>query len=169
MLIIVQENLVVGISAVAHHGGSDLAQPHSMSPSGAGEAEAGGHALGVQVETVHHEGRAVEMGLGEGAADFQFLANRERGLHALNAQAGDSAALAPLLGHKVKDGAKVLVHHTGNQPPQLLLAVFHLPAVEVRGLLIVVVEHLAEDSPLPCVAEALGMRAYPDVWVCFEF
>ena len=33
MLIIVQENLVVGISAVAHHGGSDLAQPHSMSPS----------------------------------------------------------------------------------------------------------------------------------------
>ena len=49
------------------------------------------------------------------------------------------------------------------QPGEFFLAVFHFPAVEVRSLLVVVVEHLREDSLVGGVAESFGGGADPAV------
>ena len=53
-----REDFPVRIPFGSHHGGSDLAKPHAMSPSGSGKDEAGGD-IEADILLIDNKGRAV--------------------------------------------------------------------------------------------------------------
>lgn len=85
--IVMKQDLLIGIALLPHDGSTDLAQAHAMAPPFSVEAEARGRLL-------HVEGRAVQMGIAECAADFQLLADGEGLLRSDYFQLPDAAALA---------------------------------------------------------------------------
>ena len=137
-----------------HDGGAYLTKAHAVTPAGTRQDE-------TAVLLVNHEGRAVQMALAERAANLQFLADGERLLGAHNLQLPDAAALATLQGDEVSNGAQVVLQLLVDECRQLLGGVFHPPAVELGGLLVVVVEHLREDFLVLRVTESLGGGANP--------
>jgi len=84
------KDLFIGIAFFAHHGGSDLAEAHTVAPAGPPEDDLPRDAL-LHLLVGDHEGLTVEMGGGEPLADFQFLAHDDAFLGAGNPQPGDAA------------------------------------------------------------------------------
>ena len=76
---IVGEDRIVGITFCAHHGGTDLAEAYTVSPSCAGEDETGGYVMGRHL-FIYNESGAVEVGFGERPTDLQLLAYDEAAL-----------------------------------------------------------------------------------------
>ena len=157
-----REDGAIGMPFGSHHGGADLAEAHAMSPACAGEAEASRDAV-MQVERVDHEGRAIEMRLGERAADLQLLTDDICAPTADDPESHDAPRSAALDGLQVEDSAEVDAALAADQVGKLVLRVLHRPAIEVGRLEVVVVEHLAEDALVRGVTESLGGGADPAI------
>ena len=140
-----------------------MAEPHAVAPARTRQHE--GRGYGIRFARgfgVHHEGRAVEVRLREQVADFQFLAHHERTLRAHHAEARKASAGAALHGFEAQDVAQVLPRTFTHQVSHLCLRELHLPPVKFRGrLVVVVVEHLAEDVLVGGVAEGVGTALDP--------
>ena len=132
-----------------------------MSPSRTGDDETLGYAVDIHIQPVHHKGAAVEMGLAERAAYLQFLSDDECLAGTLDAEFADASASATLQRFERHNLTEILLLLCADELGQFLLAVFHLPAVEIGGLLIIVVEHLREHLPVLGVAEGIGRLPDP--------
>ena len=89
------QNLVVRITLLAHHGGTDLTQPYAMSPSGSGEMEMPGNAVH-DITGIYHECRTVQMALAQHAPYLQLLADDTGKFRSNDLQTADTAASATL-------------------------------------------------------------------------
>ena len=87
------ENLPVIKSLARHHGGSDLAQPYAMSPTGAGQDEPSGD-VESHIFFVHDKSRTVQMCFGQGPAYLQLLADGKGPVRPDNLQHFDAAGSA---------------------------------------------------------------------------
>ena len=81
----------------------------------------------------------------QGTTDLQLLANGEGLLGTHNLQLPDSATLTTLQRYQIRDGAEVILQFAVDELRELLLSIFHRPAIEIRCLLIEIVQHLRED------------------------
>ena len=166
-LIVVAQDVVVFISTLAHHGGTYLTETHAVSPACAGEHETLRNALGVDVEAVGYECRAVEMALAQYASYLQFLADDERLFRTDDLQSGYSAALAALQRHEINNRSQVHFQVVRDEFRQFRLCVLHLPAVEVGCFLVIIVQHLRQYLIVVGIAERLGTTANPAL--CLRF
>ena len=108
------------------------------------------------------------MAVAEGAADLQLLADGEGTAAAHNLQLDDALSRAALDGDEVEDVAQVVHLQVGADVALCLgLCERHRPAVEIGGLLIVVVEHLTDDLRVAGVAE--GVFDAFEIGVVFVF
>ena len=91
----------------------------------------------------------VEMTLGKGLANEQFFSNLDSLLATNNLQQLDSARCSPFDRQEMQNPAHSQGEFLFEQLRQFLLGVIHLPIVEIDSLLIVVVQHLAQNSLQP--------------------
>ena len=81
------------------------------------------------------------MTVAQRTTDFEFLTDGKGLLGSYNLEFADSSTLAALHRLHVKDGTQVHLQFVSDELLQLLLAERFLPAVEIDGFLIIVVEH----------------------------
>ena len=95
------------------------------------------------------------------AAYFQFLADRKATVRSDNLQqvdaSGSTAANRDEVQYLSEVDAALAMHQFG----QFFLRIRYFPAVEVCCFLIVVVQYLAEDFLVGCIAECFGCGTYP--------
>ena len=156
-----QQDGIIEIALLAHHGSTNLAESYSVSPSGANQFEALRNTVFICIIFIYHEGRAQKMRIAQGTADFQFLTDGEGLLGSDNLQFADAAARSSLHRLHVEDGTEVHLQLVGDELLQLLLGQGHFPAIEIRGLLVVIVQHLREDFLILRVAESRRIEADP--------
>ena len=114
------------------------------------------------------------MTVAQRTANFQFLTDGKGLLGSDNLKFADSSTLSALHRLHVEDGTQVHLQFVGDELLQFLLAERFLPAVEVDGFLIIVVEHLGEDFLILRVAESWRIEADPflclfligQIWQC---
>ena len=111
--------------------------------------------LAISIYLFDVKGRAVQMALAEGAADFQLFTDDERLLGAYYLQAPDASALATIQGDEINDGAEVILQFLTDEIGNLVHCIFHCPAIEVIRFLIIVVEHLLQHSLVVSIAEGV--------------
>lgn len=140
------------VALLAHHGRPDLTQSHAVAPACAREVERLRDAVGALLRR-DDEGATLQVALAQRAAYLQFLADDALPFRAHDLQADDAPALAALQGDEVEDLAKAQSRLAGDEAGELLLRVVDVPAIEVGGLLVVAVEHLAQHLLVLRVAE----------------
>ena len=130
--------------------------------------EAGGDAIGIDVLPLNGEGSTFQVAVAEGAADLQLLADGEGAFATHNLQLDNALSRSALYGDEVEDVAQVVHLQVGADVALCLgLRERHSPAVEVGGLLIIVVEHLTDDLRVAGVAE--GVFDAFEIGVVFVF
>ena len=82
------------------------------------------------------------MTVAQRTADFEFLTDGKGLLGSDNLEFADSSTLSALHGLHVQDGTQVHLQLVGDELLQFLLAERFLPAVEVDGFLVVIIQHL---------------------------
>ena len=60
-LIVVQQDGIIEIALLAHHGSTNLAESYSVSPSGANQFEALRNTVFICIIFIYHEGRALSL------------------------------------------------------------------------------------------------------------
>ena len=81
------------------------------------------------------------MTVAQRTADFEFLTDGKGLLCSDDLEFADSSTLSALHGLHVQDGTQIHLQFVGDELLQFLLAERFLAAVEVIGVLIIVVEH----------------------------
>ena len=147
--IIVAEDLVIPVSFRCHHGGADLAEAHAMAPAGAAEDDV------VPIEG-HGKGGAVQVRFGEIPPDHQFLPHFHRQLGADNPEALDPPGGAALQRDERLERSDVMAAPAGNPLRQHGDRDALLPAEEMLGFQVVIVQHLRKDGPVAGIAEGVG-------------
>ena len=109
ILVVIEQNLLVGASLLAHDGSTNLAESDTVAPSVAVQDElAGGRAVGWRGwPDADVEPAALQMGGGEQTPDFEFLSQGVLAFVADELHFPDSPALAAFQRDEVGDGAKV--------------------------------------------------------------
>ena len=88
------ENVGVVFSLFAHHGGAYLTESYAVAPTFAMEAETLRNAIGIDIKWLNVETAAQQVGVAEGAADFEFFADDILCLGANDTQSIDATALS---------------------------------------------------------------------------
>ena len=136
MLIIVQQDLLIAITPLTHHGSTDLTESYPMSP-----------ALAMQDKPVvllfHIEGRTIEMGIAQCTTDLEFLTDGESTFLTHDLQFPDTSALASLLWNQIEDFTERHLQAPLNNMTQFFFCVTNRPPIEISRLLIIVVQHLS--------------------------
>ena len=101
------------------------------------------------------------MRIAQGTADFQFLTDGEGLLGSDNLQFADAAAHSSFHRLHIEDGTEVHLQLVGDKLLQLLLGQGYLPAIEIHGFLVVIVQYLREDFLILRVAESRRIEADP--------
>ena len=98
--IVVQQDLIERVAFAGHHGGADLAEADSVSPSGSVKDQS-------VADPFYVKGGALEMGFGQPAADDQFLADDHCLLVADHLEPFEPSGRASLDRDEVTDGAEI--------------------------------------------------------------
>ena len=156
LVIIVAEDGVIGKAFAAHHCGTDLTHADTVAPTGSVDVEILGYAFCIDRSVVDDDGGAVEVGVGEGTADFEFLTDDHRMLAAYDAELDEAGTGRTLHGFETKDGAEVCCEFFVQQALGIGLGEADVPTIEILGFLVIGVEHLAEEGGIGGMAEAVG-------------
>ena len=159
------ENIGMGIAAGSHHGGSDLAHTHAVSPATPGKAEATGTVL-------HIECRRAETALAQGQTYLKFFAENHTAALPPDKQPGDTPGLAALKRLQVSDRPEIDSGFTQKQGRERSGVESHTPAVEIGMLAVVAVEHLGYNRFIGSVAEIRSAIGRPvghrlQIWMVF--
>ena len=106
------------------------------------------------------------MGVAQGTANLQFLSNRKSLLSADDLELAYTTTLATFHCFHVEDGSEVHLQFLLEELLDFLLAVGYLPAIEVGGLLVVVVEYLGENLLVCRIAEGRRVGTNPSLGSC---
>lgn len=155
------------VATGGHYGGANLAETYAVTPAAAVEGEGGGNAGCGGGGCLNGEGGTVEVALGEGGANGEFLADNEAAVGTADEETADAAAAATAEGTQLADLPEVAVELAAEQVLESGLGVDSGPTVEIGGLEVVVVEHLRENGLVGGVAE-IGLAVGIGVGVCPE-
>lgn len=136
------QNLLIGVTLFAHDGSTYLAESHSVSPAGPGKHEAGGDTGSRHLFPVYYKGRTVKVRGGKYAAYLQFLAYGKRLFASDDFQFPDASGRTSGQRLQVDDVAEIHPRPPADECRQFLLLVAYLPAVEVGGFLVIVIQYL---------------------------
>ena len=150
MRVIKSKNLFVGDTLITHHCCTNLAKSHTMPPAFSMQDEA-------ILRFLHLESRRIQMRLAEPLTDFQFLAHRQRTFLAHNLHCDDSTRSTTFYRNKVKNTSKVNARLSPDEFTQFISRVTHRPSIEIHRLLVIVVQHLRKNTPVPRIAVRVSL------------
>ena len=134
-----RQDLLVGVTLICHHSSTDLAQTYTMSPACTCQDK-----VAILV-AIHYKCATIQVALAQPFADLQFLTNHHRALATHNLHLVQTSRWSTLDRYEVEYLAEIDTRALADDVAEFLLGVFNGPTIEVLGLLVVVVENLAED------------------------
>ena len=164
IFVIVKQYLIIGVTALCHYSSTDLAKTYTMPPPCTIKDDATGDTV-VDITQFNREGGTVKVAIGKSATDFEFLTTHQLLLTAHDAQFLDTPTGAALYGLEVENITKVFFATLSKETRQFCLRKFHLPAVEVLRLTVVIVEHLRKEVRILRITEGVRGSVNPAVEV----
>lgn len=151
---------MIGVATGCHDGGTDLTEAHPVSPASAVKTKSGPlrrriHLSTGGIQIAHLKGRTLQMGFRQDPSYLKLLSDYQSALGASDLQAYDAAGLSPFQRLHRLHIADLDSTSAFYQLRKFRPVVFLPPAVEINGLLIVIVKDLPEDLLVLSVTETV--------------